>query len=88
MRERKERGSFLLKGQLRLKVAMLMPAVAGNVAGDLEIWVNGAAVVLEIYGQAVGHEAGWAQREGNILSHVAPVALSTHPQRDVQAPPP
>lgn len=88
MRERKERGSCLLRSRLHLKAAMLMPAAAGSAAGDLEIWASGAAIVPGTCGQVVGRGAGWAQAGGMILSHAAPVAQSTHPQPNVQAPPP
>lgn len=88
MRERKEIGSCLLMGRLRPKAAMLTPAAAGNAAGDLEIWVSGAAIVPGTCGQVVGRGAGWTQRRGMILPHAAPVAQSTHPLLDVQAPPP
>lgn len=88
MRERKERGSFLQRGRLRLKAAMPTPAAAGSAAGDLEIWVSGSAVVLGTGGQAVGRGAGWAQKTGLIRSHAAPVALSVQPHPHVHAPPP
>lgn len=88
MRERKERGSCHLRDLRRPRAAMLTLAAAGSAAGDLETWASGVAVVPGICGPAVGRGAGWAQRGVMVLSHAAPVAQSTHPQPDVQAPPP
>lgn len=63
MWERRERGSFPLRGQLCPRAAMLGLAAAGSVAGGLRFWGGGFAVGPGIWERDEGLEAAGAEKE-------------------------